>query len=282
MLLWPVASHGSIVAGWFDWDAKWTGLLGILRDRWGPFDVGAVELAGVIFLFALVSPKLTLARSLAFAGAVLACSFILSPRYILDSAYADVRLLPFLIAVALHAIGLRRPVDARLGNLLAALGLAFFAVRLGGTTASLAMAANDQRAKLEALDFIPQGARVASFYGLPVAEPWALQRDSHLGGLIIARRDGFSNDQWITSSHNLLELRYRAPGPFAANPSQVVRPNESHDGVYRTIDEALAEVPRDKFDFIWLINPPPFDQRLVRDLRLVWRGPGTALYRTGR
>ena len=282
MLLWPIASHGSIAAGWFDWDAKWTGLLGMLRDRWGPFDVGAVELAGVIFLFALASPKLTVARSLALAAAVLAGSFILSPRYILDSAYSDVRLLPFLFAVALLAIGLRRPIDARLGNLLAVLGLAFFAVRLGGTTASLALAANDQRAKLEALDFIPRGARVASFYGLPTAEPWALQRDSHLGGLVIARREGFSNDQWITTSHNLLELRYRAPGSFASNPSQVVRPDGTHDGVYRTIDEALAQVPRDKFDFIWLINVPSFDQRLVRNLQLVWRGPGTALYRTSR
>jgi hypothetical protein len=59
----------------------------------------------------------------------------------------------------------------------------------------------------------------------------------------------------------------------------VVRPNGTHDGVYLTIDEALATVPRDKFDFIWLINPPPFDARLVTDLRVVWRGPGTTLYR---
>ncbi len=59
----------------------------------------------------------------------------------------------------------------------------------------------------------------------------------------------------------------------------MVRPNGTHDGVYRTIDEALGQVPRDKFDFVWLLNPMVFDQRLAGDLQPVWRGPGSTLYR---
>lgn len=275
----PRQSQSAFASGWFDWDAKWVGLIGILRDRWGPFDVTSLEIAGVIFVFALFSPKLALSRTLAFLAGVLAVLFIALPRYILESAYADVRLLPFLFAIALLAIEIRDPTDVRFGRFLAALGLAFFAVRLGATTASLAIAANDQQAKLRALDFIPRGARVASFHGLPYAEPWALHRNSHLGAMVIVRREGFSNDQWLLEGVNLLGLKYRDAGAFAADPSQVVRPNGTRDGVYRTINEALAEVPRDKFDYIWLINAPPFDQRLVRDLRLVWRGPGTILYR---
>ena len=99
-----------------------------------------------------------------------------------DSAYADVRLLPFVFALALLAIRPRQPADIRFENILGALACAFFLVRVGSNTASLAIAANDQRAKLEAFNFIPVGARVASFYVLPHAEPWALPRDSHLGG----------------------------------------------------------------------------------------------------
>jgi hypothetical protein len=279
MLLWPSGSPGSETNGWFDWDAKWTGIVGVLRDRWGPFDVSSLELAGIIFLFALVSPKLRLAPKLALAAAVLALCFILLPRYIMGSAYADVRLLPSLFAVMLLAIGLKKPIDLRLGTSLAAFGLLFFAVRLAATTVSLTMAANDQQAKLAAIDVMPRGARVASFFGLPYAEPWSLQRDSHLGAFVIARREGFSNDQWLVNSLNLLQLRYTEAGTFAGNPSQVVRPNGTHDGVYRTMDEALAQLPRDKFDFIWLIDPPPFDRRLVSGLQPVWRGPGSVLYR---
>ncbi|MBW0008131.1 MAG: hypothetical protein JO335_10505 [Sphingomonas sp.] len=280
MLITPIHSAGGVGSGWFDWDAKWVGLMGVLRDRWGPFDVTSLEIAGLVILFAIVSPKLTFSRNLALAAILLAACFILLPRYIFDSAYADVRLLPYLFAVALIAIGFREPRDRRLGNAFALLGLAFFAVRLAGTTVSLATASNQQQTKLQALNVVPKGARVASFYGLAYAEPWALYRDIHLGGLVIARRSGFSNDQWITAGHNLLELKYRDAGAFAASPSEVVRPNGTHDGVYRTIDEALAQVPRDKFDYVWLINGPPYDHRFVRDLRLVWRGVGSELYRT--
>lgn len=282
IVLWPGGSPGSGTKDWFDWDAKWTGVYGVLRDRWGPYDVSSLELAGVIFLFALTSPKLSLAPRLALLAAVLALCFLLLPRYIMGSAYADVRLLPCLFSVMLLAIGISKSQDLRFSGFLTAVGLIFFAVRLAGTTVSLTRAADDQQAKLAALNFIPRGARVASFFGLPYAEPWALQRDSHLGGLVIARREGFSNDQWLVNSLNLLELRYKDADGFSADPSQVVRPNGTHDGVYRTIDEALAQVPRDKFDYIWLINPPAFDSKLVSDLQPVWRGPGTVLYRIPR
>jgi hypothetical protein len=277
-LAWPGERH-DIAVGWFDWGAKWIGAYSSLRDRWGPFDVSSVELAGVIFLFALISPKLTFSRRLAFAVVLLGATFLIMPRYVLDSAYADARLLPYLFALALLSVRLRESSDARFGELLALLGLAFFAARIGGTTASLAIAANDQQVKLHAIDIIPRGARVATFYGLPTAEPWALPRDSHLGGLVIARRDGFSNDQWITANLNMLELRYRDADGFALNPSQIVRPNGEHDAIYRTVDEALELIPRDKFDYIWLIQVPPFDKRLLRGLRPVWSGPDTTLYR---
>ena len=275
---WSGERH-DIANGWFDWGAKWIGAYSSLRDRWGPFDASSVELAGIIFLFAVISPKLTLSHILGFTALLLGTAFLLLPRYVLDSAYADVRLLPYLFALALLSIRLREPADARLGQLLAVLGLAFFAARILGTTISLTIAANDQQARLRAIDLVPRGARVAAFYGLPTAEPWALPRDSHLGGLVIARREGFSNDQWITANLNMLELRYRDADGFALNPSQIVRPNGEHDAIYRTIDEALKLVPKDGFDYIWLIDVPPFDKRLLEGLQPVWNGPGTTLYR---
>jgi hypothetical protein len=220
-----------------------------------------------------------MSRSLVVAAILLLASFLLLPRYVLNSAYADARLLPYLFAVALLSIGLSKPTDPRVANFLAVLGLAFFVVRLAGTTVSLAIASHDQEAKLHAIDHLPPGARVVSFYGLPTAEPWALPRNSHLSGLVIARREGFANDQWITANLTLLELRYRRADGFAINPSQVVRPNGEHDAVYRTIDEALTQVPRDSFDYVWLIEVPPFDHGLLSGLQPVWQGAGSALYR---
>ncbi len=245
-------NRGEIGLEWFAWGPKWIGFYGNLRDRWGPFDVASVEIAGVIILFALIRP------------------FIYGYPFLFGFVNFTLS-----VALAFLAFGLW----LRLGRCLAVLGLAFFAVRLGATTASFAIAAKDQQAKLGALSSMPRGARVASFYGLPKAEPWSMHRDSHLGGLVIARLEGFSNDQRIDGAYNPLKLKYRAAGGFASNPSEIVRPNGQGDAVYRTIDEALAKVPRDKFDYIWLIEAPPFDKKLIRDLQPVWSGPGTALYR---
>src|SRR5438270_881954 len=116
MLMWPSESRGALGADWFDWQKKWIGLYGTLRDRWGPFDVSSLEFAAVIFLFALISPKLALSSRLGLSAAVLALSFLLLPSFILDSAYADVRLLRYLFAVALLAIRLREPADPRTAN----------------------------------------------------------------------------------------------------------------------------------------------------------------------
>jgi hypothetical protein len=279
MLVWRSESHGGMITGWFEWKIKWRWIYGALRDRWRLFDLISLGLPALVFVFAIVSRKLTLSRNLAFSAIVLAISFAILPRIIFGSAYADMRLVPYLIAVALIAIRFREPIDARLAQVLAVGGLLFVLVRLGATTASLAIAANDQTAKLTALDHMPRGARVASFYSLGCTKWWPLPRNSHLGGMVIARREGFSNDQWMTGGLNLLNLRYREPGPFAYDPSEVVRPNGCHDGLHRTIDQALAQVPRDKFDFVWILDVPEYDVRLAQGMEPVWRGPDSILYR---
>jgi hypothetical protein len=97
--------------------------------------------------------------------------------------------------------------------------------------------------------------------------------------MVIVRRNGFSNDQWLLEGVNLLDLKYRAAGYFAADPSQLVRPNGCNDGLHRTIGESLRALPRTDFDFLWLIDVPPYDPADVAGLQPVWRGPGSILYR---
>jgi hypothetical protein len=281
MLIWRGGMLRAETSGWFDWELKWRWIFAALRDRWGVFDMASLAFAGLVFIYGLASPKLELSRNLAFSTVVLTVLFLILPRIVSGSAYADMRFAPYLFAVALLAIRPRRVTDMRTGQLLASLGLIFFAGRMAANTASLAIAASDQSAKLHAIDFLPRGARVASFYGLPGSEPWSLPRNGHLGAFVIVRREGFSNDQWLIEGAILLDLKYGGTRGFGADPSQIVRPAPEHDR-YRTIDEALAQVPRDKFDYIWLINVSPADQRLLNNLQPVWRGPGTALYRIRR
>jgi hypothetical protein len=280
MLIWRSETHGGQTVDWFDWKVKWHWIYSALRDRWKWLDIGSLVAAALVFLFAIFSRKLTLSRNLAFSAIVLAVSFAIIPRIVFGSAYADMRLVPYLIAVALIAIRFRGAPDRRTAHVLAALGLLFFATRTAANTVSLGMAADDQSAKLKAIDVMPRGARVISLVGMTCKEYWPMLRNGHLGAMVIVRRDGFSNDQWLLEGVNLLDLKYTAAGYFAADPSQLVRPNRCIDPLHRMIDDSLRNLPRRDFDYVWLIDVPPYDPQTVADMKPVWRGPGSILYQT--
>ena len=279
MLIWRSETHGGHTVDWFDWKIKWRWIYSALRDQWKWFDIGSLVAATLVFLYAVVSRKLTLSRNLAFSAIVLAAAFAVIPRIVFGSAYADMRLVPYVIAVGLLAIRFRGAPDRRTAQVLAVLGLLFFATRTAANTVSLGIAGRDQSAKLQAIERMPRGARVITLTGMPCTEYWPLLRNSHLGAMVIVRREGFSNDQWLLEGVNLLDLKYRSAGYYAADPSQLVRPNNCRDPLHRTIDESLANLPRDDFDYVWLIDVPPYDAGLLAGLQPVWRGPGSILYR---
>ena len=280
MLAWRSETHGGQTIDWFNWKIKWRWIYSALRDQWKWFDIGSLMAAAAVFLFAIFSRKLTLSRNLAFSAIVLAVGFALLPRIIFGSAYADMRLVPYLMAVGLLAIRFRGAPDRRTAHVLAVLGLIFFGTRTAANTISLGMSANDQSAKLEAVEVMPRGARVISLVGMTCREYWPMLRNGHLGAMVIVRREGFANDQWVIEGVNLLDLKYKKAGYFAADPSQLVRPNNCRDRLHRQIDESLSTLPRDDFDYVWVIDPPAYNPETAADMKAVWRGPGSILYKT--
>jgi hypothetical protein len=280
MLIWRSEAHGGQTIDWFNWKSKWRWVYSALRDQWNIFDIGSLAVATIMVLFAIASRKLALSRNLAYSAIVLAAAFAILPRIVFGSAYADMRLVPYLMAVALLAIRFRGVPNRAMAHALAVLGLSFFATRTIANTVSLADAGTDQKAKLQAIDHMPRGARVITLTGMPCREYWPLLRSSHIGAMVIVRREGFSNDQWLLEGVNLLELKYKSAGYFAADPSQLVRPDGCRDRLHRTISESLRALPRKDFDFVWLIDVPPYDPQAAEGLTPVWRGPGSILYRT--
>src|SRR4029079_14471338 len=53
MLLTPGPADGALAGGWFDWDAKWVAIIGVLRDRRGPFDVPTPQAHRLVLLFSV-------------------------------------------------------------------------------------------------------------------------------------------------------------------------------------------------------------------------------------
>lgn len=279
MLVWRSGTQGSGAAGWFDLEAKFAWIQTALRDRWRWLDVTSVLAAVLVLAQALRSPRHSFSIELGYPALVLLIVFFLLPSLIFESAYADMRLVPYIFAILLIAVRTEPGAPAAYAAKIAVLAIAFVTARLVANTISFVMAAEDQRAKSVAVSHVPEGARVATFVQLPCGGAWALQRNSHLGALVIIRRQGFSNDQWLTQALNVMDIRYRDPGYYAADPSQFVLPNGCNDGLHRTIDQTLASFPRRDFDYVWLIDPPAFDPRLIAGLDPVWAGPRTTLYR---
>ena len=278
VLAWRSESGGG-TGDWFNIQRKIDWVVMALRDRWEYFDIASLALAGALIFWALVSRRITFSRNLAASALFLTIAYVLLPRIVFGSAYADMRLAPYLFAVALIAIRFPVGVNVRFATIVGLAGLAFFALRTGATTASMVLYDRAYDRELAALDHVPRGARMVSFVGRPCRENWAMTRLLHLPAMAIARREAFSNDQWTMTGAQLLQVRYPPGYPFTRDASQVVTRIRCRREAWRTIDLALATFPRDVFDYVWLIDPPPHDARLTRGLQPIWRSGTSVLYR---
>lgn len=278
MIAWRSTVQQGMTADWFNWDLKFTWIFMALRDRWQWFDVAGVAVAAAVLALTMANRKLTFSRNLAFSALVLVAGFLALPRILFGSAYADMRLAPFMIATALLAIRFRGETHMPTARVLAVLGLAFYLVRIATTTVSLAMASNAQTARLEALEHAPKGARLVTLTWQECSTLWSLPRNSHLGAMGTVRRHAFTNDQWVIEGANLLSVRFTEAGRYVADPSQIVRPSHCANRVIWPLDKALAAVPPGVFDYLWMIDVPADAQRSVPGWRPIWRGEGSVLY----
>jgi len=278
MLAWRSNAAG-VTTDWFNWGAKLEWLRMALRDRWAMFDIASLGIAAALIGWTLVSRTLTFSRNLLASTLFLAIVYIVLPRIVFGSAYADMRLAPYLFVIALIAIRFPERRGLRVAHALAIAGLAFTLVRTGGTTVSMWMYDRAFDRELAALDHVPHGARMVSLVGRPCIEPWAMSRLLHLPGMAIVRNHAFSNDQWTMAGAQLLQVRYSPGWPFVRDATQIVTERRCPNEYWRSIEMALAIVPRDAFDYVWLIDPPRFDPWLADGLRPVWRSGTSVLYR---
>jgi hypothetical protein len=281
VLVWRSETTGAMTRDFFEWSLKWEWIYSAVRDRWRWFDIATVATIPLLFLFVITSPRLALSRNLAFSFIVLAICFVMLPWMMFGSAYADMRLAPFMIAMIPLSMRFSGPTHLPTARLIAVLGVAIYVLRLAGVTWSMMIGSFDQEAKLEALNHIPRGAAVVSLVGRGCKREWAVPRNSHLPGMIIARREGFSNDQWQIDGTNLLHVRFPQAGIFREDPSQMVAPDWCAPTRWK-VDTALRAIPRDAFDYVWLVDVPPYNPDSMHGMTPVWKGPGTMLYRIDR
>ncbi len=282
MLAWRSGLPSGQTGDMFNWLGKSLWLLMTLRDRWQWFDVASLCVVTGLIVVAIREPRLGFSRNLGFSALVLVAVYILLPRIIFGSAYADMRLVPYIFAIAIVAIRPKPELSPRALGVIAMLGLAFFATRIAGHTASFAIASARYQQALGALDVLPAGSRVAAFAERK-CNSWSTNRMEHLSGLAMVRRASFSNDQWDVAGAQLMKIVRPDAGYFAADPSQLVvaRPCGG-DAPWLSLDQTLTTLPRGAFDYVWLIDPPRYDARLTAGMTPVWADGSDRLYRIDR
>ncbi|HVJ01880.1 MAG TPA: hypothetical protein VM662_06825, partial [Sphingomonas sp.] len=285
MLVWRSGGHVSGKTGdWFNWRAKVLWVVQVFRDRWQLFDIASVGVLFLLLFKAVRDPNIQYSRNLALSGLFLLAVYILLPRIVFGSAYADMRLVPFLLAIGIIAIRPKPGLSIRGAATVAALGLAFFLVRIGATTYSFWLYDKSFDRELKALDHVPPGARLVTFVGETCYNEWKMTRLQHVPALALERRLAYTNDQWSMAGGQLLTVRYlagrdRRARSFVHDPSQIVTDVQCPREWWRPIARSLSYFPRDDFDYVWLIRPPKYDPRFEQGLVPVWRDRTSALFR---
>ena len=279
MLMWRSGSVSGNTFDWFNWIAKWAYLIAALRERWKGFDVGSLDLVLILVLAAVVRLRLQFEKTLGIAAIILAAAYLLLPRVLLGSAYADMRLVPYALAIAVIGIRPRDEGNRTLSTALAIAACLFFVVRMGASTWSLWQYDKEYDKQLVALDHVRPGSAVMVLVNLTCEGTWSKSRMDHLGSQAIVRRDAFANGQWTMPGAQLLTVTYAAAGRFARDPTQLLRPPTCRRRGEPIYEDTLKYFPRRAYDYFWLIDMPRERWPHEPDLIPVWEGERGVLYR---
>jgi hypothetical protein len=280
MLLWRSGGHvGGQTADWFNWRAKMQWMTMTLRDRWQLYDLTSVAVFYLVLFKGLRDPNIGYSRNLGLSALFLIAVYVLLPRIVFGSAYADMRLVPYLFGISLIALRPKPGLSIRHAGVLAGIALAIFVGRMGATTASFWLYDRDYDRELAALDHVPVGARLVTFVGETCYNEWRMTRLQHLPGMALTRRLAYANDQWSMAGGQLLTVKYKEARGFSHDPSELVTDVKCPREYWRPIAGALYKFPRDAFDYVWLIRPPKYDRRLEQGLIPLWRNGRSALFR---
>lgn len=241
-----------------------------LRDENMVLDLLSLALLGGVPAVLAILGKLRIELGLALLAGLLFLLFWAIPVSFMNGFYGDMRLLCVIWIAALLAM--RFELSPRAAQQIAIGALLLFGVRLAFTTHGWMTRGAALQAELRVLDQVPRGARIASFSPIRTCKRWWNDGLASLPGLAIVRRDAFVNSEWDIPGQQLMQPIYlRGTDYNSATPL-------GRKGCWGPLlDDRLRDLPRDKFDFVWILRSAP--KGSYPWLVPVARGPQSVLYR---
>lgn len=282
LLLWRTEAAGhSRTEQWFHLSTKFGWVMTALRDRWGEFDSFSMIVLLAILAGGILSRQTPIAPSMRAPLILLVAAFLVVPFWLMSSAYADMRLAPVLVMLLCVSISLPKTNNRQKIQLVAILAFAFCGIRIGGNTVSYFLYDRDFKRELIALDHIPKHARLYSAARFDCGYDWFANRKEHLSSLALVRNRAYANDQWVAEGAQSIRSKINAPG-YAVDGSQFVTSPQCTDQLQYEINRKLTNLPRDQFDYVWLIDTPPHSPQSVEGMTLLWADRNSAVYRINR
>lgn len=272
MLMWRSGADGAGIDGWFHLIEKAAWLVSIQRLGWEWTDKATAILIAFVIYIGFRSPRFAASQTIGFAAALTFAAFLLLPQKIFGSVFADMRLAPYVVILAL--LTLREKENDR--PILMVLALLFLALRLTLTGHVYRERERDLEAHLAALAVIPEHARLATLIEVPCYSEWPVPWFSHIGSVALVRKHVFTNDQWANSNMNPLKVHFPEADVFATDDRQLFYPERC--GLAPTLQQSLRELPARAFTHVWIIGIKPSAIPRRSGLTLAWHSADAAVF----
>ncbi len=258
---------------WGVLEYKWGILYKALRSYNYAVDIGTLIAVLLVALAALVVRRID--GRLGWAALIMFGLTLAVPRQIFGGDYADYRLSTTALMLLLLAVDFR----SRVPVWLLAAGSLLFVSRTTLTSIVWYRDAQTARQLIKALDYVPEGAKVATAVAIPVRQ-WFFGPFEHFGSYAVVRRGAMENSNFALPDVHMLSMReqsYRFDDPtqrilystyqridlrkfrpafhadylwYIGNSQPVALPDGAHI-IYETDNSFLARMP----DAVDLANP---------------------------
>ncbi|CDO37023.1 hypothetical protein [Novosphingobium sp. KN65.2] len=182
-------------------DYKWGILYKAMRSYDYLLDVTSVAVLALVLFVAFVTRRID--GRMGWAALILFGLTLAVPRQIFGGDYADYRLSTTALLVACLAINWPAP---RWGLALSGL---LFTSRLAITSVAWYQDAQTARQMIAALDYMPEGAKVATAVAIPRSQ-WLFGPFEHFGSYAVVRRSAMENSNFALPDVHMLTMRETA------------------------------------------------------------------------